>query len=59
MLTLDEIAVALRDRRMDIVAEATGLHRSTIARIKTGKANPTYDVMKALSDYLMGGVACG
>lgn len=54
MLTLDEIAVALRDRRMDIVAEATGLHRSTIARIKTGKANPTYDVMKALSDYLEG-----
>ncbi len=55
MLTLEEIQVMLRDRRPSIVAEAIGVHQATIAAIRDGKnTNPTYTVIKALSDYLSG-----
>lgn len=57
MLDLDEIKAALQDRRLDVVSDATGLHRNTIAGIRSGKvADPSYKAVKALSDYL-GGVA--
>ena len=53
MLTLDEIKIRLADRRLDVVSDATGLHRSTIARVRDGdQANPTYQVMRKLSAYL-------
>jgi len=53
MLTLDKIREALQDRRLIVVAEATGLSVATIANIRSGRQdNPTYSVMKALSDYL-------
>ena len=56
MLTLEEIKDALRDRRLDIVSEKTGIHRATISRIRNDEnANPTYAVIKTLSDYLRGG----
>lgn len=56
MLTLQEIMDGLRDRRINVISEATGVSRSTISRIRQGKnANPTFGVMKALSDYLTGG----
>ena len=56
MLTLEEIKHALRDRRLDIVSEHTGIHRATISRIRNDEnANPTYAVIKTLSDYLRGG----
>lgn len=53
MMTLKEIREALRDRIPKRVAEATGLHYNTIRAIRddTG-ANPTYNVMQKLSDYL-------
>lgn len=55
MLTLEEIKHALRDRRLDIVSKQTGIHRATISRIRNGEnANPTYTVIKTLSDYLRG-----
>jgi transcriptional regulator with XRE-family HTH domain len=55
MLTLEEIKHALRDRRLDIVSEQTGIHRATISRIRNDdNANPTYAVIKTLSDYLRG-----
>jgi predicted transcriptional regulator len=55
MMTLDEIRRSLDDRILNVVAEKTGLHRNTIASIKSGKiANPTYYAMKRLSDYLEG-----
>lgn len=45
----------MHDRRLDVVATATGLHRNTISGIRTGKIqNPTYSVIKKLSDYLQG-----
>ena len=53
MLTLEQIREALRDRRPNMVAEATGLHLNTVRDVRDNpKANPTYKVMKALSDYL-------
>jgi hypothetical protein len=55
MLDLDEIKSALQDRRLDVVSDATGLHRNTIHGIRSGKVcNPSYDAVKALSDYLLG-----
>jgi len=55
MLTLEEIKKRLEDRRLNMVAEATGLHYNTVRNIAAGEnTNPTYEVIKALSDYLTG-----
>ena len=60
MLTLPEIREKLQDRRLVSVAAKTGLHVNTIYSIRAGKAlNPSYQVVKALSDYLCGGVTNG
>lgn len=53
MLTLEQIRHALLDRRLGMVAEATGLHLNTVRDVRNNpNANPTYKVLKALSDYL-------
>ena len=53
MLNLDQIRTALDDRNIEKVSAKTGIHRNTIAAIRTGaNANPTYATMKLLSDYL-------
>jgi hypothetical protein len=58
MLTLQEIQQRLADRRLNVVAEATGLHYNTVRNIATCEnPNPTYAVLKALSDYLEGQAA--
>ena len=55
MLDLDEIRAKLADRRLDVVADATGLHRNTLSSIRSGKIdNPSYAAVKKLSDYLTG-----
>lgn len=55
MMTLESIREALKDRRVSMVAEATGLHYNTVRDLRDNeKANPTYKVLKALSDYLEG-----
>lgn len=55
MLTLDEIRRLLQDRRPGMVAEACGVHINTVLAIRDNpQANPTYKVLKALSDYLVG-----
>ena len=55
MLTLEEVREALLDRRIDMVAEATGLHYSTVREIRANiQKNPSYKAIKALSDYLEG-----
>lgn len=52
MLTLEDIRKRLEDRRWTLVAEITGLHYNTVRNIATGdNKNPTYEVLKALSDY--------
>ena len=53
MMTLGQIQAALKDRRTDKVAEATKLHYNTVREIRDKPdANPTWRVLKALSDYL-------
>lgn len=53
MLTLTEIRTALADRRLSVVAKATGIHVTTIARIRDGiSLDPKSSVVAALSAYL-------
>ncbi len=54
MLTLDEIRSRLADRRVPVVSERTGIAHSTIYAIRDGRSvNPTYTILKTLSDYLV------
>lgn len=58
MLTIEEIRERLADRRVPIVSERTGVAHSTIYAIRDGRsANPEYNTLKALSDYLQGQAA--
>lgn len=53
MLTLTEIRTALADRRLSVVAKATGIHVTTIARIRDGiSLDPKSSIVAALSAYL-------
>jgi hypothetical protein len=53
MMTLEQIRQALSDRMPAKVSEATGVHYNTIRQVRDNpEANPTYKVIKALSDYL-------
>lgn len=55
MMPLEEIRTALQDRRIDKVSKATGLHYNTVRDIRDNEhANPTWRVLKALSDYIEG-----
>lgn len=59
-MTLEQIRSALADRKVSVVAKAVGIHPNTLRTIiKDPEANPTHRVMKALSDYLSGGVVNG
>lgn len=58
MLSVKEIAERLQDRRLDKVAEATGLHRNTIMKYRDGEVEQPYlDTVQKLSDYLTGALA--
>jgi hypothetical protein len=51
--TLDKIRFLLQDRRLNHIAEATGIHINTIRDVRDNPdANPTYKVLVALSNYL-------
>lgn len=53
MLTIDDIRTALADRRLSVVARATGIHVTTLARIRDGAtSDPRSSVVAALSAYL-------
>jgi transcriptional regulator with XRE-family HTH domain len=55
MMTIDEIRLALQDRRLTTIAQATGLHYNTVIAIKRGdQLNPSYDTLSRLSAYLNG-----
>ena len=52
-MELEEIQRLLKDRRLDVVSEATGIHRNTIANIRDGKTPiPTKAHLIALASYL-------
>jgi transcriptional regulator with XRE-family HTH domain len=53
MLSIEEIRNKLKDRRIAMVAEATGLSRQVIYNLITGKTpSPAYETVKRLSEYL-------
>ena len=53
MMDLQQIRDALADRRLDIVAKATGLHPNSVGRIRDGRnLNPKASTLEALSRYL-------
>lgn len=55
MMTLEEIRRRLKQCRIDLVSESTGLHYNTVRQIRdNADANPTYRVMRALERYLEG-----
>ncbi len=55
MMTPQEISRALTTMNILRVHRDTGLHFNTLYRIRNGKiANPSFDTVKRLSDYLKG-----
>lgn len=53
-MTLQELQLALNDRIILRVAEATGLNPHTLYRIKKGKHKPNIGTIKLLTIYLKG-----
>lgn len=52
-MILDEVRRLLADRRLDKVADATGLSRETVRQIRDGvNTNPTLATLQKLYDYL-------
>ena len=55
MMTLEEIRVALQDRRLSTIARATGLHYNVLYSFASGKVeNPSYETVRKIHDYLTG-----
>jgi len=55
MLTIDQIKERLADRNLREVSRRTGIGYGNLHAIATGRrTNPTYKVVKAISDYLEG-----
>ena len=52
MLTLDEIILRLRHRRMGIVCAYTSLHPNTVRAVMNGTKKPCYDTLIRLNQYL-------
>ena len=52
LLPLDDIRVALQDRRLTVVAERCGLSHPTVKSIATGNEKISLTTWKKLSDYL-------
>lgn len=56
MLTIEEIRKKLKDRRISVVQRECNLSYFQVYGISSGKvAHPSYEVVKALSDYLEDG----
>lgn len=51
---IDAIRIALRDRNIAFVSEATGLNAHTIYRLVNGKVKPNKSTLNLLSMYLDG-----
>lgn len=54
-MDLEKIRIGLQDRKLTVVAHATGLHYNTVRAIRAGDhKNPTHETMQRLSEYLQG-----
>jgi len=59
LLTIPEIRERLQDRRLDVVAVATGLHYNTVLYMKTGSAKgANITTIEKLSAYLLKDCEC-
>lgn len=59
LLTINEIRERLQDRRLDVVAVATGLHYNTVLYMKTGSAKgANITTIEKLSAYLLKDCEC-
>ena len=53
MMTLEQIKVALADRKLGTVASITGLHYNTVRAYAKGEVQkPSHDAYTKLSEYL-------
>ncbi len=58
-MTLPEIRKALKDRRLSVLAEATGVHENTLRSIRDGRnQNPSWQVYNAIVEYLQCDASC-
>jgi DNA-binding Xre family transcriptional regulator len=54
VLTIDQLRAKLQDRRLEIVANATGLHYNTLLCIRDSKqTNVKYETLEKLSAYFL------
>lgn len=52
ILTVEQLKAKLQDRRLEVVATATGLHYNTLRYIRDGKlTNVKYETLIKLSKY--------
>lgn len=52
MMTIEQIKKSLRDRRLIVVAESTGISYGTLLTIRDNPgANPSLKIMLALEEY--------
>jgi len=54
VLTIEQARHLLADRNLREVARGSGLHYNIVYRVANGTTRPSYDTVKALSDYLVG-----
>lgn len=54
MMTLDQIKETLKNYKLNRVAKAAGVDRHVLYRMMKESANPSYETVKKLSDWLEG-----
>ena len=54
MLTVEQMIERLKDRRIRMVAKASGVSYQTIYNMVQGKSLPSYETLVRLSNYLEG-----
>jgi DNA-binding phage protein len=54
MVQLEKIRNDLKDRNVQAVARATGIHANAIYKIMRGTTNPKYETVRKLAEYLEG-----
>lgn len=57
MPTLEEIKTLLADRNLMEVSRRSGVSYSMLYKFATGRAEPKYETIKALAEYLQGQTA--
>lgn len=53
-MRLDDIRAGLRDRRLQVVADAIGVHVNTLRALRDGKADPSASTLEKVAAYLEG-----